>query len=73
MTNTQQRLNAYLAAEARILSVGLSIRFGERQRQEAELASIQKQIRELEAQLKVEQGVRTGSSSLRHRTVVFNG
>ena len=73
MTNTQQRLDAYLAAEARILTAGISIRFGERQRQEAELAAIQKMIPVLEAQLKAEQGVRTGPSSLRHHTVVFNG
>lgn len=73
MTNTQQRLDAYLAAEARILSVGFSVRFAERQRQEADLAAIQKQIEKLEAQLAAEQGRRTGASSLRHRTVVFSG
>lgn len=73
MSNTQQRLDAYLAAEARILSAGFSVRLSERQRQEAELATIQKAIKELEARLAVETGGGSSSKgSLRYRTAVFS-
>lgn len=51
----QSRLDAYLAAEARILSAGQSWRMGgggnDRQQQQAELAEIRKGIRECQAQL----------------------
>ena len=73
MSNTQQRLDAYYAAEVRILTVGLRWRLDIRQRQEAELAEIRKAITALEAKLAAEQGKRSGSSSLRYRPVVFNG
>lgn len=73
MTTTQQRLDTYLAAEARILTAGFSVRYDLRQRQEAELAEIRKAIKELEARLAAEQGRRSGSSSLSHRRVVFHG
>lgn len=73
MSNTQQRLDAYLAAEARILMAGFSVRFDQRQRQEAELAEIRKAIRELEARLAAERGRGGSGGSLRYRTAVFNG
>lgn len=71
--STQQRLDNYLAAEARILTTGLSWRLDLRQRQEAELAEIRKAIASLQSQLAAEQGG-TGSShgSLRYKTAVFN-
>jgi hypothetical protein len=72
MSTTQQRLDAYYAAEVRILTVGLSWRLDIRQRQEAELAEIRKAITALEAKLAAEQGKRSGGSSLRYRTAVFN-
>ncbi len=68
--STQTRLDTYLAAEARILTVGFSVQFDIRRRQEAELSEIRKAIRELQAQLAAEQG--TSGGSLRFRTAVFN-
>lgn len=73
MSITQQRLDAYLAAETRILTAGFSVRFDQRQRQEAELGEIRKAIRELEAKLAVERGSGGSAGSLRYRTAVFNG
>lgn len=70
--STQTRLDAYLAAETRILTAGFSVRLSERQRQEAELASIQKAIKELEARLAAEQGRPASRGSLRFRTAVFD-
>lgn len=70
MSLTQTRLDAYLAAEARILRAGLSVRFSERQRQEAELRDIQAHIKVLQAQLEREKNPRR--SSLSHLTPVFN-
>ncbi|MFN3310100.1 MAG: hypothetical protein ACK40R_00140 [Thermomonas sp.] len=71
MTDTQARLDAYKAAELRILTAGFSWRYDIRQRQEAELSEIRKAIAQLTAQLSAEQGRSTSSSSLRARTVVF--
>lgn len=72
MTDTpaQQRLNNYLAAEARILTAGLSWRLDIRQKQEAELAEIRKGIRECQMQVAAEQGRRSSHSGLRGVTVV---
>lgn len=70
--STQSRLDAYLAAEARILSAGFSMRLGERQRQEADLAAIRAAIKELQAQLDAEQGRPRSGGSLRYKTAVFN-
>jgi len=72
MSTTQQRLDAYLAAEARILTAGFSVRLDLRQRQEAELAQIRAGIRELEARLAAEAaGIQSSGSSLRYKTAVF--
>lgn len=49
MSRASDRLELYLAAEARILTAGFSIRLDIRQRQEAELAEIRKAIAQLEA------------------------
>lgn len=70
MSITQQRLDAYLAAEARILSAGLSVRLDIRQRQEAELAQVRAGIESLQRQLAQESGA--GRGSLSYRRVVFN-
>lgn len=70
MSITQQRLDAYIAAEARILSAGLSVRLAERQLQEAELAQIRAGIEALQRQLAVERS--GGRGSLRYTTVVFD-
>lgn len=72
MTDTpaQQRLNNYLAVEARILTAGFSIRLDQRQRQEAELAEIRKGIRECQMQVAAEQGRHSNRSSLRSTTMV---
>ncbi len=72
MSDTQSRLDAYKAAELRILQAGFSVRLSERHRQEAELSEIRKAIRELEGQLAAEQGGHSSRGSLRHRTAVFN-
>ncbi len=71
MSNTQQRLDLYLAAEARILTAGLSWRLDIRQRQEAELSEIRKAIATLQQQLQGEQGLTRGSLS--YRTGVMCG
>lgn len=47
---TQQRLDAYLAAETKILG-GQSVRIGERQLQLPDLQFVQQQIAALQAQL----------------------
>lgn len=71
MSTTQQRLDNYIAAEARILARGISQQYGDRRRQEAELETIRKAIVQLKQELAAEGSVRTGGS-LRVRTVVFN-
>lgn len=70
MSNTQQRLDAYLAAEARILQCGLSNRLDVRQRQEADLAEIRRAIADLQGQLAREAS--RGCGSLRYKTAVFD-
>lgn len=72
MSDTQQRLAAYKAAELRILQRGFSIRYDQRQRQEAELSDIRKAIRDLEAQLAAESGRPPSRGSLRYKTAVFS-
>ena len=72
MSITQQRLDAYVAAEARILVRGNSIRLGERQRQDAELETIRKAIVQLQGQLAREASTGAGGGSLRYRTAVFD-
>lgn len=73
MSTTQQRLDNYLAAEARILERGLSLQYEARRREEANLADIQKAIRQLKAELAAEQGTSTSHGSLRYKTAVFGG
>lgn len=50
MSTTQERLDAYLAAELQVLK-GQVVRFGERQLTRADLAEIRKSITQLQAQL----------------------
>lgn len=71
MSDTQARLDRYIAAEARILTAGFSVRYDVRQRQEAELAEIRKAIKELEAKLSAEQGAPASRGSLKYKTAVF--
>lgn len=70
MSITQQRLDAYLAAEARILQRGQSNRMGDLQAEQAQLAAIQKAIAALQAQLAAEQRAATGGH-LSYSTAVF--
>ncbi len=70
--STQQRLDNYLAAEARILERGFSLRLGDRQRQEAELAEIRKAITQLQRELAGESTTAPSRGSLRYHTTVFN-
>lgn len=72
MSDTQQRLDAYKAAELRILQRGFSLRFDQRQRQEAELSEIRQAIRELEGKLAGEAGKSSSAGSLRYKTAVFS-
>lgn len=71
MSTTQERLDLYLAAEARILTAGFSVRLSERQRQEAELETIRKAIVALKKELAAEQGGGLSSGSLHYKTAVF--
>lgn len=73
MSTTQERLDAYKAAEARILAGGQSLRYAERQLQQAELAEIRKAISQLESQLQRETDAAAGRTggSLRYSTAVF--
>lgn len=50
MSTTQERLDAYLAAELQVLK-GQVVRFGERQLTRADLAEIRAAITQLEAKL----------------------
>lgn len=72
MSTTQQRLDAYLAAEARILARGQANRMGDLQAEQAELVSIQRAIAQLQAQLATEQRAVSGSH-LSFATPVFCG
>lgn len=71
MSTTQERLDAYKAAEARILAGGQSLRYAERQLQQAELAQIAEKISQLEAQLQRETATAAGRGGLHHTTAVF--
>jgi hypothetical protein len=71
MSSTQERLDAYKAAEARILAGGQSLRYAERQLQQAELAEIRKAIAGLEAQLQRETAAAARRGGLRQTTAVF--
>lgn len=71
MSDTQTRLDAYKAAEARILSGGQSLRLAERQQQQAELAEIRKAIDKLEAKLAGEVASLSGRGGLSFHTAVF--
>ncbi len=69
---TQQRLDNYLAAEARILAQGQSIRYDLRQLQAAELETIRKTIAQLQRELANQTATVPGRGSLRFKTVVFD-
>lgn len=71
MSDTQTRLDAYKAAEARILTGGQSQRLAERQQQQAELAEIRKAIAQLESQLARETASLAGRGGLSFHTAVF--
>lgn len=71
MSDTQTRLDAYKAAEARILAGGQSFRYAERQLQQAELAQIRKAIDQLESQLARESAALAGRGGLSFHTAVF--
>ena len=72
MSDTQQRLDNYLAAEARILTRGFSVQYDQRRLQEAELTEIRKAIKELKAEVAAESGTPPSHGSLRYRTTVFS-
>ncbi|WP_298580560.1 hypothetical protein [uncultured Luteimonas sp.] len=72
MSTAQERLDLYLAAEARILTAGFSWRLDIRQKQEAELAEIRKAIASLQREVAAEQCRHPGRGSLRYVTTVFN-
>jgi hypothetical protein len=74
MSRTQERLDNYYAAEARILARGQSARMDLRQRDEAELQTIRDAIAKLEAQLARETSAASGGAgSLAYRTPSFTG
>ncbi len=72
MSTAQERLDLYLAAEARILTAGFSVRLDLRQRQEAELTEIRKAIAQLQKDVAAEQGKPSSTGSLRYKTAVFS-
>lgn len=69
--STQTRLDAYLAAELKVLR-GQTVRMGERQLSLADLAEIRKAITALQAELAAGQIKAPARGSLRYRTPVFN-
>lgn len=71
MSDTQARLDLYLAAEARVLS-GQTVRLGERQITYADLAEIRKAIAQLRGELAAELAPGPARGSLRYSTAVFN-
>lgn len=73
MATTQERLDLYLAAEARILARGQSNRMGDLQAEQAELATIRQAITELQTQLAQERRSALGASHLSYATTVFCG
>ena len=72
-TNTQQRLAAYLDAEAKILR-GQEVRIGDKTFRRADLEAVQSMIGKLQAQLAREQagsrcgGLRYSLANLNHRS-----
>lgn len=70
MSTTQQRLDAYLDAEARVLA-GQSVRLGDRQVTLADLSEIRKGIAQLRSELAAAQVTGPARGSLRYRTAVF--
>jgi hypothetical protein len=70
--STQARLEAYEAAELKILR-GQSVRFGERQLQMADLAEVRKAISDLNAKLARERLAAQGASSLSYSVADFTG
>ena len=73
MSQTQQRLDNYYAAEARILARGQSERFDQRQRDQADLKTIRDAITKLECQLANETNTAAGTrGSLSYQTAAFN-
>jgi len=70
MSTTQQRLDAYLDAEARVLA-GQTVRLGDRQVTLADLSEIRKGIAQLRSELAAEQNKLPARGSLRYRTAVF--
>jgi hypothetical protein len=71
--STQARLDAYLAREAAILAQGQSVRFGERQLIDAELAEVRRAISDLQSQIRRETAAASGRSSLGYSVASFNG
>lgn len=71
MSTTQERLDIYLAAEAKVLA-GQSVRHGERQLTLPDLAEIRKAISQLKAELAAVQIRAPARGSLRYRTAVFD-
>ena len=71
MSDTQTRLDAYKAAEARILASGQSIRYADRWLWQAELEQIRKAIVQLEAKLAAEVASLAGRGGLSFHTAVF--
>jgi hypothetical protein len=70
MSTTQERLDAYLAAETRVLA-GQTVRLGDRQVSYADLAEIRKAISQLKSELAAAQIGGPARGSLRYRTAVF--
>ena len=64
LETAQQRREAYLAAELRILSAGQEGTIATRRRREAELAEIRKAITELDARIASLKDTASGSSRL---------
>ncbi len=71
-TVAETRLAAYLAAEAAILQAQ-EVRGGDRARRMAELASVQKQITLLQAQVSREQSRAAGGGSLNYAVADLSG
>ena len=69
-TVNESRLQAYLAAEAQILS-GQSVRFGDRYLQRADLAEVRAEIRRLERAVAAERNAGRGRAG--YATADFGG
>lgn len=70
--STQARLEAYEAAELKILK-GQAVRFGDRQLQMADLGEVRRAISDLKAQLAREQQASRGHSSIGYSVADFTG